>query len=185
MLRLLYVLFAALLLAGCATDKARIDRLAEGAPAFALDGRIAVKYDGRHSSGGFHWQHAADSDDIIMLAPLGITIAHVRQDAHGALLETSGKQYVAQDGDELMQRALGWHLPLRGMPYWVRAKPMPGEPANVTRDAQGQISQLQQDGWDIHYTAYAADTADSLPLRITMQREQLQIRLLIDEWKRN
>lgn len=180
-----YLVLAVLLLGGCATDKARLAQLPEGAPAFALDGRIAVKYDSQHSSGGFHWLHQADSDDIVMLAPLGITVAHVRQDANGALLETSGRQYVAENSDELMQRTLGWHLPLRGMPYWVRARPVPGEPASIERDAQGQISQLRQDGWDIHYTAYAAAARDSLPLRMIMQREKVQIRLLIDEWKHN
>lgn len=184
-MRIFYLLVGVFLLAGCATDKARVARLPAGTPAFVLNGRIAVKYDSRHSSGGFHWRHAADSDDITMLAPLGITVAHVRRDAQGASLETSGKQYIASSSDELMQRTLGWHLPLRGMPYWVRAKPMPGEPASITRDDNGQISQLRQDGWDIHYTAYAAGTADSLPLRMTMRHEQVQIRLLIDEWQRN
>ncbi len=176
---------AALLLSGCVTPAQRALPVQPGAPTFALDGRIAVKFDSQRSSGGFRWLHDADSDDVTMLAPLGITVAHVRRDAHGALLETSGQQYFAPSSDELMQRTLGWHLPLRGMPYWVRAQPMPGSPASVERDANGQISLLRQDGWDIHYTAYATQDSDSLPLRMTMQRDKLEIRLLIDEWKNN
>lgn len=177
---------ALLLLAGCATTVPQPPPApGAGEAGFVLDGRIAVKFDSQHSSGGIRWAHGADSDDVTMLAPLGITVAHVRRDAHGALLETSGKQYAAADSDELMQRTLGWHLPLQGMPYWVRAQAMPGLPASVERDANGQITLLRQDGWDIHYTAYAAATADSLPRRMIMQREKLEIRLLIDEWKRN
>lgn len=180
------VALAALLLGGCATPTQPLVRLPHTEHAsFVLDGRIAVKFDSQHSSGGIRWQHNADSDDITMLAPLGITIAHVRRDAHGALLETSGKHYFAQDSSELMQRALGWHFPLQGMPYWVQAQPMPGSPASIEREANGQISLLRQDGWEIHYTAYAAATADSLPRRMIMQREDLEIRLLIDEWKSN
>lgn len=175
---------ALLLLAGCASappkPAARPVQPEQGA--FALDGRIAVRYDGSHPSGGFHWQHDAESDDILMLAPLGVTVAHIRRDAGGATLEASGRHYAAQDSGELMQQVLGWRLPLEGLPYWVMARPMPGSPADVERDANGQISQMRQDGWDIRYTAYAAAAADSLPTRMTLARDKLEIKLLIDEW---
>lgn len=179
-----YVALILMLLAGCVSAPQPVARPPQAAQAgFALDGRIAVKFDGQHSSGSFHWLHDAESDDVTMLAPLGITVAHVRRDASGATLEASGKLYTAPDGEELMRRALGWHLPLDGMPYWVMALPMPGRPATVEHDGYGRVSLLRQAGWDIRYTAYAAPQPDSLPTRMTMQREKLEIRLLIDEWK--
>lgn len=187
-MRVFAVLFAAVvmaLLAGCAsTPPAARPSQAEQA-AFTLDGRISVKYDGRHTSGSFHWLHDASSDDITMLAPLGVTVAHIQRNASGASLEASGRRYSAPDSAELMQRALGWSLPLDGLPYWVMALPMPGSPASTERNDLGQVSLLHQDGWDIRYTAYAAAAADSLPLRLTLQRENMEIRLLIDEWKTN
>ncbi len=173
------------LLAGCAGTPPAARPAQTGQAAFTLDGRIAVKYDGQHTSGGFHWQHDAVSDDITMLAPLGLTVAHIRRDVHGASLETSSKHYTAPDSAELMLQALGWALPLDGLPYWVMALPVPGIPASVERNEHGQITQLRQDGWDIRYTGYAATAADSLPLRLTLQRENMEIRLLIDEWKTN
>lgn len=174
-----------LMLAGCAsappTQAVRQPHAAH--LAFTLDGRIAVKYDGEHSSAGVHWTHDADADDILMLAPLGMTVAHLRRDARGATLETSGKQYTAQDSDELMQQVLGWHLPLSGLPYWAMALPAPGTAADVERETNGRVSVLHQDGWVIRYTAYATQATDSLPLRMTMQHEDFEIRLLIDEWQ--
>ncbi len=180
--------FAALvlaLLAGCASNPPAARPAQADLAAFTLDGRIAVKYDGQRSSGSFHWLHDAASDDITMLAPLGLTIAHIQRDAHGASLEASGKHYAAPDSAELMQRALGWALPLDGLPYWVMALPAPGIPASMERNDSGQVSLLRQDGWEIRYTAYTATTANSLPLRLTLQRDNLEIRLLIDEWKTN
>lgn len=182
--RVLFLLFP-ILLAGCASappKPAARPTHAEQA-VFALDGRIAVKYDGKHSTAGLHWQHDAGSDDILMLAPLGLTVAHLRRDAGGATLEASGKHYAAQDSGELMQQVLGWRLPLSGLPYWVMGVPMPGDMASVERNANGQVSLLRQDGWDIRYTAYATVAIDSLPSRMTLMREGLEIRLLIDEWK--
>jgi outer membrane lipoprotein LolB len=151
--------------------------------AFTLDGRIAIKYDGEHSSVGVHWAHDADVDDVLLLAPLGVTVAHLRRDTHGAMLEASGKHYAAQDSDKLMQQILGWHLPLSGLPYWVMALPAPGSEASVERETNGQVSALRQNGWAIRYTAYATQDADSLPLRMVLQHDNLEIRLLIDEWQ--
>lgn len=173
------------LLAGCASPPPAARPGQAEQAAFTLDGRIAVKFDGQHTSGSFHWLHDASSDDITMLAPLGVTVAHIQRDAHGASLEASGKRYSAPDSAELMQRALGWSLPLSGLPYWVMALPTPGSPASMERNDHGQVSLLLQDGWEIRYTAYAATDANSLPLRMTLQREKLEIRLLIDEWKTN
>jgi outer membrane lipoprotein LolB len=174
-----------LLLAGCVSTPHAVRPAQAGQAAFALDGRIAVRYDGQRSSGTFHWQHDPGSDDILMLAPLGVTVAHVMRDAEGATLEASGRRYTAPDSGELMQRALGWRLPLDGLPYWVMAlpAPAPATEAQVERGPNGQISQMHQDGWEISYTAYADSSADSLPTRLTLRRDNLEIRLLLDEWK--
>ncbi len=176
---------ALLLLAGCVTTPPVTATLrppqAERA-AYTINGRIAVKYDSKHSSGNLHWAHTADADDVLLLAPLGMTVAHLRRDVGGAVLEASGKRYAAQDAGDLMQQVLGWRLPLDGLPYWVLALPKPGAEAAMERDANGHISVLRQDGWAIRYTRYTAEMADALPVRIVLLREGLEITLLIDEW---
>ena len=162
------------------------------ATSFALAGRIAVRYDGKHSSGGVHWQHDIASDEILLLAPLGQTVARISRTTQPAdqqprtqvfTLDTEGRHYAAQDAGSLTEKALGWRLPLAGLQYWVLGLPMPGEPFDGQHTQSGEWGVLHQDGWTIHYTRYAAQTADSLPLRMTLQREGLEIRLLIDEWQ--
>lgn len=177
---------ALLILAGCVTAPPVIPAVrpahAERA-AYTINGRIAVKYDSTRSSANLHWAHSADADDVMLLAPLGMTVAHLRRDVGGTVLEASGKRYTAQDSGELMQQVLGWRLPLDGLPYWVLALPKPGAEAATERDANGQISVLHQDGWSIRYTRYSAQTSDALPVRMVLQREGLEIVLLIDEWE--
>jgi len=174
-----------MVLAGCASTPpaATVRPLDARHMVFTLDGRIAVKYDGEKTTAGVHWTHNADADDILMLAPLGMTVAHLQRDAHSATLEASGRHYAAQDSGELMQQVLGWYLPLSGLPYWVLALPAPGTAADFEREANGRVNVLQQDGWAIRYTAYATPAANSLPLRMTLQRGDLEIRLVIDEWQ--
>ncbi len=154
---------------------------AEHAP-FVIAGRIAVKHNGERSSATMRWTHSAETDEILLFAPLGQTVARIHRDGQGVVLDTSDKHYVAQDAEELTQQALGWRLPLSGLQYWVLALPAPLGVHDIERDASGKISVLRQHGWTISYTRYATPAADSLPLRLTLQREELEIQLQIDEW---
>lgn len=184
-----------LLLAGCASTPpvptpARPAHIQQAA--FALNGRIAVRYDGKHSSGGVHWQHDAKSDEILLLAPLGQTVARIgrmtkfdgrQTPLQVYTLDTGDRHYAAPDAASLTEKVLGWRLPLSGLQYWVLGLPMPGQPFDGQRTQSGEWGVLHQDGWTIRYTRYAAQSADSLPLRMELQREGLKIRLLVDEWQ--
>lgn len=178
-----------LLLAGCASVPPAPPRPAQvDQAAFALTGRIAVRYDGERSSANVHWTHDAGADEILLLAPLGQTVARVARsmpqpEAPQFTLDTEGKHYVAQDAESLTEQVLGWRLPLSGLRYWVFALPVPGAAFDSERAGNGQVRLLRQDGWTIRYTRYAGPTVDSLPLRMALQREGLQIQLLIDEWQ--
>lgn len=185
-LRWLFLLLT-LLLAGCASAPPAPQPVVRPAGAeqkpFVLNGRIAIKHDDDRSSANIRWTHRTEDDDILLLAPFGQTVAHIHSDAHEVVLDTADKHYTAQDTEELTQQVLGWHLPLAGLRYWVLALPAPESKASIEHDANGQINIMRQDGWKISYTRYAAQTPDSLPLRISLQREGMELQLVIDEWE--
>lgn len=175
-----------LLLTACATTPgfSVLQRPAEPRLApYAFNGRVSIRHNGERSSAGVRWIHRGVEDEILLLAPFGQTAARVFSDARGVLLETSGKQYFEQDAETLTERVLGWHLPLSGMRYWVLALPAADSNAVLERAENGQIKVLRQDGWAINYTRYAAELPDSLPLRLTLQRDGMELQLLIDEWE--
>ena len=175
-----------LLLGACATAPGTPVVLRPAQPelaAYAFNGRVATRHNGERSSASVRWTHRGMEDEILLLAPLGQTVARIFSDEQGVLLEASGKKYFEQDAETLTERVLGWHLPLSGMRYWVLALPAAGTEAVIERAENGQVKVLRQDGWEIHYTRYAAETADSLPLRLNMQRNGMEMQLLIDEWE--
>lgn len=176
-----------LLLSGCASTPPAQQPVTRPAHAehasFVIVGRIAVKHEGERSSATVRWIHGAETDEILLFAPLGNTIARIQRNGQGIVLDTSDKHYAAQDAEELTQQALGWRLPLSGLQYWVLALPTPGEVFDIERDDNGQINLLRQAGWAIRYTRYATPAPDSLPLRMILQRDELEIQLLIDEWE--
>ncbi len=178
-----FLALTTLLLTGCATAPVAVQRPAQADAPFAFNGRVALKQGEQRQNAGVRWVHRADEDEILLLAPLGQTVARIHRDDGEVTLEASGKHYAARDMETLMQQVLGWQLPLSGLRYWVTALPVPDGEFHVERDANGQVSLLRQQGWEISYTRYAAATPDALPLRLKLQREGMEVLLLIDEWE--
>jgi len=150
---------------------------------FTLNGRVAVRHNGTRHSAGLRWVHRPQSDELLLLAPLGQTAARVYRDAQNATLEDGDKRYQAGDVESLMQQVLGWHLPLSGLHQWVLALPMAEGEAQIERDAGGRMAVLRQNGWEVRYLRYAGDAVNSLPVRLELTRDALQMQLLIDEWE--
>ena len=56
--------------------------------------------------------------------------------------------------------------------------------ATEALDPQAQrMSALTQAGWRIDYTEYRAVGADAVPARLTLQRDTVRVRLLVDDWQ--
>ena len=177
----------ALLLSGCTLLPSKpvpVARPVQSASAsFALNGRISIEHQGKHHSAGLRWTYLAQSDEILLFAPLGQTAARVYRDAEKATLDDGGGHYQAKDAETLMEQVLGWHLPLSGLHQWVLGMPDSDGAAQIERDDIGRISVLHQSGWEVRYLRYADAGADSLPSRLQLNHEDLQLRLLIDEWE--
>ena len=172
-----------LLLAGCSSVPVTTQRPAQTDAPFAFNGRVAFKQGEQRDSAGVRWVHRATQDEILLLAPLGQTVARIHREGNAVTLEASGKLYTAQNMEALMQQVLGWQLPLSGLSHWVTAEPVPDVESAIERDANGQISALRQQGWEITYARYAAATADALPLKLNLRRDAVDVVLLIDEWE--
>jgi outer membrane lipoprotein LolB len=177
------LLLLILLLAGCSTVPVELQRPAGADAAFAFNGRVAFRQGEQHDSAGVRWVHHAKDDEILLLAPLGQTVARIHCDAQEASLDTPGRHYTSRNVETLMQQVLGWHLPLSGLRYWITGLPAPDGDFKIERDANGQLRTLSQQGWQVSYSRYAAMTSDALPLRMQLKHDGTQVLLLIDEWE--
>lgn len=184
--RAAWLVVCAVWLSACAQQPSRAPALARPAQAetapFALNGRVAINYQGKRHSAGLRWTHQADSDEVLLLAPLGQTAARVYRDAAHATLDEGDRHHQAGDVEALMQQVLGWHLPLSGLHQWVLALPARDSAARIERAENGQLSVLHQAGWEVRYLRFADGKVDSLPTRMQLSHEDLQVQLLIDEW---
>lgn len=156
-------------------------------PSFELSGRISVRHEGDGFSGNLHWRHVLDEDEFVVQTPFGQGVARVTQNAQGATLQMADGQVLhAPDAESLTQQALGFRLPLGGLPHWVQAQAVSGD-AVMRHNADGTVSFLNEQGWNIEYLAYQtlgqAGGASVLPGKVFMENTDLKLRLIIDDWQ--
>jgi outer membrane lipoprotein LolB len=155
---------------------------------FGLKGRLGVVTQKQGFSGGIDWQHKAITDNIDVFSPFGGKIANIAKNANGVTLTNQdGHSIKAQDTESLTEATLGFKLPLTGLSDWAIGRPTASKIESSSIDAQGRLLTLKQDGWDISYENYTdykdiANNAVSLPNKIVLKSEKVNLKLLIEKF---
>ncbi len=184
------------LFAGCASVRPANDLFAGTQDADTTITRYQGRFSARYTQGNaeqsvvgsFLWRERGPDVQLELMSPLGQTMAVVSQNQQGATLELPNKApRRAPEVDTLMQDALGFSLPVSGLRDWLRARPSPGTPARVARDAQSRPETIEQNGWTVRYVAWSDDaSADARIRRLDLDRPQgangpLSVRLVLDQ----
>lgn len=154
----------------------------ENAP-FVMNGRIAVRYQQQHNTAEIRWSHQPDRDDILLLAPLGKTVARIERQAHLATLDDGETVYQAENAEALMQEVLGWYLPFDDLRLWLLGAMPEAQMQQVTYDEQGRVKRFQHHGWQITYLKQGGTDQHRMPTKIRLIRGELRVLLLVDEWE--
>ena len=196
-----FLLAGALLLVGCAAPTPREPPRVEAGvlwqqraaqlqalDAWSFNGRAAVSGPGIASrTVRVSWSMAGDAYELAFMSVLGQRVAELSGGADGATLRLPREEpRSAGTPEELLDEALGWTAPVRGLRHWVLGLPAPSplfgrEPAEL--DPWGRLLGLDQDGWRVEFDRYTEAGGLELPQRLTLSHPRLRIRLLIDEWK--
>ena len=153
---------------------------------FELKGRVAVATGTEGFNANLRWRQDGVRSQLTLEGPLGVGGAQITTSGDELTLVTSKGERVDSTAAhaELVAR-LGFDPPLDQLRYWVQGVPDPAQPSSETLDpAQQRLAALTQDGWHIDYLGYTAAGGEILPSRLTMQRESVRLRLVVDDWKR-
>ena len=115
--------------------------------------------------------------------PLGAGGVQVTSDGSGVSIVTSRGEHLDKEAAraELTNR-LGFDPPLESLRYWILGVPQPGHEAQESLDTQQRLATLQQDGWQIQYTDYMSVGGEWLPSKLTLQRQGVRLRVVVDGW---
>lgn len=152
--------------------------------AWQISGKVGIRAPRDSGSGTLFWLQRQDYSDIRLSGPLGRGAARLTGRPGSIVLEVANQgRYEAESPEALLEEQLGWRLPISHLLWWIRGLPAPDSKSKVTLDGASRLARLQQDGWDIEYLSYADQNGYSLPERIKLRGEDLDVTLVIKDWQ--
>ena len=151
-------------------------------PVWTLRGRLGVS-DGRESgSGSLQWSQHDRQFRFSFHAPVTGKTWVLSGDPGHARLEGLRAQPVVGDGAAaLLERELGWRIPIAELVDWVRGARAPGD-ADIRFRPDGLPAQIDQAGWKVEYLDYDETRDPPLPRKVFAGKGNYKVRLAIREW---
>lgn len=178
------ILLLACLVAACTTPA----RIGGQGTAFERVGRFAVNLQPvaeapYAAQGGFSWRDDGRTLRLDLSTPLGSVLARILVQPGLSLLERAdGSRESAADPDSLLALVWGHAMPVSGLRAWVRGQPLKGHPVqSATHDAQGRLTHLQQDGWQVDLSDYDARGPRRVRLLRMDAQGQWRLQLVVDQ----
>jgi outer membrane lipoprotein LolB len=150
--------------------------------AWELRGRIAIDNGEEAFQGRFQWSQQPDRLALTVRGPLGTNVLRVSGPADRLTLETRGQSRELDDPEYQLSAMLGWWLPVTSFKSWLLGMPDPAYRAREELDPTGVLATLQQRLWQLSYASYQLMGGVLLPRRIDLTHEQLEFRVVIDDW---
>jgi outer membrane lipoprotein LolB len=149
-----------------------------------INGKVGIRAPKDSGSGTLFWLQRQDYYDIRLSGPLGRGAARLTGRPGAVSLEVANQgRYDAPDPETLLKDQLGWKLPVSHLVWWVRGLPAPDSKSSLTLDSDSRLSNLEQDGWQIEYLSYTEQNGYTLPERMKLHGQDLDVTLVIKDWQ--
>lgn len=193
--RLWVAALALLTLAGCASQAPvdesgrqagqweRQQAQVEDFDSWTLVGKAGLRTPQENTSANLDWNQTPFYFRMLISGPFGGGRSVLEGREGRFSLSTSDGRFEAETPEALMEEQLGWSLPVRAMPDWVRG--LPGDHASyqLETDELGFPRFLQQDGWEIDYRDWERVEEMWLPRRLVMNYGDVRITLVVNQWQ--
>jgi outer membrane lipoprotein LolB len=189
------IIALALLMSGCATltpapehyhwpeQQQRLKQLQN----WQITGKLGVRTANQGGSLFINWQQQQARYQIHLSGLLGQGAILIEGQPGYVSLQQSGKPEVSADSAAvLLERTLGWQLPVAAASDWVKGVPLTSVASNLSFSGQGQLASLTQKGWIIEYSRYRPVNGLWLPYKLVLQRvndQPLKLTLIISQWR--
>jgi outer membrane lipoprotein LolB len=158
------------------------ERALAGQPNWQLSGRLGVSNAKDAGSGSLQWKQDGDAFRFSVHAPVTGKTWVLSGTSHHVVLEGLRDQPVeGDDAATLLDRELGWYVPVAQLSEWVRGARAKGE-AQIEFRSDGLPAVILQDGWKIEYPDYDASHQPPLPRKVFASHGDSRVRLSVSEW---
>lgn len=159
------------------------NRSANQISSWNLKGSVSIQHQTGTDFATAQWDQQGSQYSIALYGPLSLGKVQITGHPGQVTLAQTGKSTASSTSPEqLMQKQLGWQLPISNLYYWVRGVPAPGKASRTRYDAANHLTQLVQQGWTISYTDYTTVQQVDLPKRIWLMGPNLRVSMVIKSW---
>lgn len=151
-----------------------------------LTGRLAVTNGNDAWNINLDWQQKGDDYQITLNGPFGAGKVKLTGNADGVELRDSDNHtFYADKPGELLRERTGVTMPVEGLRYWIVGLSTPQQTSQPKLDRQGRIASLVDNHWRVKFRRYTDVSGLQLPNKIfiTKPENQIDVRLVVDEWK--
>ena len=147
-----------------------------------VDGKIAVYMDKKNHSGNLTWRQNNNIFDLLITGPLGQGYLHIEGRPGWVVATTAEEQIQTTNIEDLFAHHFEWTLPLRELHYWVRGIASPTSDAKFHFADNGELVRMEQAGWQINYRRYTQVSGLTLPNKITLKGNHIELKLVLKNW---
>jgi outer membrane lipoprotein LolB len=142
-----------------------------------LQGRLLLKGDDVLTA-NIQWQHDALVDDLRLAGMLGLGAVRITlSESEITLDQGQGNKKVSRDIDAFIAQEIGFIVPISALRFWVLGVPLQNEPVRQFADG------FEQFGWRIKYRGYLQTTVGAMPYKISVTKNSLKLKLIVDQWE--
>jgi outer membrane lipoprotein LolB len=198
-LKRLAAFVAALLLAGCSGQRVHDSQQTTDAglanygerragllhhPDWAMEGRLSIDDGEDGGSGRISWQVNGQTTKIHFHAALGRGAWRLVMNGQGATLETAdGRVLREPTANELLQKEIGWAVPVDALSWWARGLAAPDSEDQLHLDDAGLPARIMQQGWTVRYRRYGEFEGQLMPVRLEANKGDYRVKLAVSEWR--
>jgi outer membrane lipoprotein LolB len=154
--------------------------------AWNLRGRLSLKTEKEAWTGKLRWQQSPTEFRLHFDSPTGQGVLQLMSNPQfGVEMRVAeGGVYYADDAATLLYDHTGWRLPVAALRQWLLGLPQGrNQIARLQFDERGLPVNLEQYQWRIQYLSYQTVNGYNLPRKIILQNDQINIRMVIDQWE--
>ena len=151
-----------------------------------LNGRLAITRGAEAWHLKVNWRQKQDDYEIFLSGPFGAGQVKLVGNHDGVVLRDSERHaYYAMEPETLLYEHTGVMMPVTGLRYWILGLPDPAKnhTSQTRLDAYGRLAELQQRDWTVQFPDYVAVKHYQLPERLLIQSEDIEVRLVVDDWQ--
>lgn len=126
------------------------------------------------------------TQELNLTSYLGINVLHLESDKNHHLIKVNGKEYRANNLDQLVHSLTGLTLPTKALTFWLKGLPYQStDQVSMSPETQLPVSLtslFDNVQWQIDYSNYQVFDGIQMATKFTIKKNGLLIKVAIKKW---